>query len=77
MTNTLREIAEFRGQIHRAENRLIHGIDKARQAAGTNGIGKAFGLRPRGDWRLELAIGVGRKMMERQKSGYANVNTNP
>jgi len=64
-----REITEFRGQVHRAENRLIRGIDKARQTAGTNGIGRAWGLRPRADWRTELAIGVGRKMMESGNGG--------
>lgn len=63
-----REVREFRGRIHGAENRLIRGLDKER-VDGAGGIGKAFARRPAADWRVELAIGVGRTMMERKGKG--------
>lgn len=66
------EIAEFHGQVHRAENRLIRGIDKARQTAGTSGIGRAWGLRPRADWRVELAIEIGQRM---KGGGHTHAHT--
>lgn len=40
----------------RAEDRILRGIDQSRETAGTNGIGKAFELRPRLDWRVLLAF---------------------
>lgn len=65
-----REVMEFRGKVHGAENRLIRGLDKE-LANGAGGIGKAFARRDKADWRVELAIGVGRTMMER-KGGQGN-----
>jgi len=67
-----RKVAEFRGQVHRAENRLIRGIDKARQTAGTNGIGRIFANRPKPDWRVELAIEIGQRM---KGGGHTYVHT--
>lgn len=61
-----REVREFRGKVHGAENKLIRGLDREK-ANGANGIGKAFAKRPGADWRVELAIGVGRAMMEAGK----------
>ena len=43
-------------QIHRAEDRLIHRVDLARNAQGTNGIAKPFALRPVLDWKILLAL---------------------
>lgn len=65
-----REVREFRGRIHGAENRLIRQLDKEK-ANGANGVGKAFAKRPGADWRVELALVVGQAMMERKRTGYA------
>jgi len=60
-----REVREFRGRVHGAENRLIRELDK--ELANANGIGRAFAKRDKADWRVELAIGVGKAMMEMRK----------
>lgn len=39
-----------------AENRILRGIEKSRETAGCNGIGKAFERRPRPDWKVLLAF---------------------
>ena len=58
------EIREFRSRIHQAENRLIAGMDKARDRAdradrGDNGPGLAYAQRPPKDWRGVLAMRIG------------------
>lgn len=55
------EIREFRSRIHQAENRLIAGLDKARDRAyrGDNGPGLAYSQRPPKDWRGLLAQRIG------------------
>ena len=55
------EIREFRSRIHQAENRLIAGMDKARDRAdrGDNGPGLAYAQRPTKDWRGILAMRIG------------------
>jgi hypothetical protein len=65
-----REVREFRGRVHGAENRLIRGLDREK-LDGANGIGRAFAKRDKADWRVELAIGVGRAMMAGMKHAPA------
>lgn len=43
-----------------AEDRILRVIEKSRETAGCNGIGKAFELRPRPDWKVRLAFQFGR-----------------
>ena len=46
------------GKAHRAEDSAIWRIDKSREKAGTNGIGKAFALRPKPDWKVLVCLHV-------------------
>lgn len=43
-----------------AEEKILRGIEKSRETAGTNGIGLSFALREKPDWRLLLAFQYGR-----------------
>ena len=44
------------------ENGMIRRMDREREMAkvGANGIGKAFAMRPEPDWKLLVAIRIGR-----------------
>lgn len=46
-------------RIKRAEDARIRMIDKERNPEGTNGIGKAFSLRPMADWKTLMALNYG------------------
>lgn len=43
-------------RMQRAEDVRIRAVDRERNPEGTNGIGKAFVLRPQVDWRAMLAF---------------------
>lgn len=70
------EIREFRSWVHQAENRLIDGLDKARDRAGRgdNGPGLAYSRCPQKDWRGILAQRIGG--LGTPGGRYSNATTN-
>ena len=48
------------GKLNPTENGIIYRLDKAKATPGANGIGLAYAQRPLADWRLLLALRIGR-----------------